>query len=116
MPSVLLSASGCVLTIFFSGRRRHTIWTGHWSSDVCSSDLRCHLRLRNLAHFEPERDVLGHRHVWKQRIALEHEAGVALPWWERGDVAFAQMHAAAARLHERSEERRVGKECRARAT
>src|SRR5690348_17591044 len=24
---------------FFSGRRRHTIWTGDWSSDVCSSDL-----------------------------------------------------------------------------
>src|SRR6266487_5781304 len=25
---------------FFSSRRRHTIWTGDWSSDVCSSDLR----------------------------------------------------------------------------
>src|SRR6266487_6238115 len=24
----------------FSSRRRHTIWTGDWSSDVCSSDLR----------------------------------------------------------------------------
>src|SRR5690348_14495942 len=24
---------------FFSGRRRHTRWTGDWSSDVCSSDL-----------------------------------------------------------------------------
>src|SRR5438876_6632810 len=24
--------------IFFSGRRRHTSWTGDWSSDVCSSD------------------------------------------------------------------------------
>src|SRR5690348_6711013 len=23
---------------FFSSRRRHTIWTGDWSSDVCSSD------------------------------------------------------------------------------
>src|SRR5690348_18298628 len=27
----------CVL--FFSSRRRHTRWTGDWSSDVCSSDL-----------------------------------------------------------------------------
>src|SRR5690348_2975257 len=27
------------LIIFFSSRRRHTIWTGDWSSDVCSSDL-----------------------------------------------------------------------------
>src|SRR5438876_6833359 len=24
---------------FFSSRRRHTGWTGDWSSDVCSSDL-----------------------------------------------------------------------------
>src|SRR5690348_4760495 len=30
---------------FFSSRRRHTRWTGDWSSDVCSSDLQ-----------------LGHRH------------------------------------------------------
>src|SRR5439155_15503814 len=24
---------------FFSSRRRHTMWPGDWSSDVCSSDL-----------------------------------------------------------------------------
>src|SRR5438876_2467034 len=28
--------AGC---FFFSSRRRHTRWTGDWSSDVCSSDL-----------------------------------------------------------------------------
>src|SRR5207237_7033500 len=27
--------------IFFSSRRRHTIFKCDWSSDVCSSDLRC---------------------------------------------------------------------------
>src|SRR5690348_18146641 len=27
------------LSFFFSSRRRHTSWTGDWSSDVCSSDL-----------------------------------------------------------------------------
>src|SRR6266487_5058460 len=27
------------LWFFFSSRRRHTRWTGDWSSDVCSSDL-----------------------------------------------------------------------------
>src|SRR5690348_14205050 len=33
---------------FLSSRRRHTIWTGDWSSDVCSSDLAapCILSLR----------------------------------------------------------------------
>src|SRR4051794_41240456 len=30
---------------FFSSRRRHTRWTGDWSSDVCSCDLH-HLRAR----------------------------------------------------------------------
>src|SRR6266487_5531631 len=29
---------------FFSSRRRHTRWTGDWSSDVCSSDLPGHPR------------------------------------------------------------------------
>src|SRR6266581_6919523 len=28
-----------VRQFFFSSRRRHTRWTGDWSSDVCSSDL-----------------------------------------------------------------------------
>src|SRR5690348_17599515 len=27
------------MRFFFSSRRRHTRWTGDWSSDVCSSDL-----------------------------------------------------------------------------
>src|SRR5690348_6476845 len=29
----------CLSFFFFSSRRRHTRWTGDWSSDVCSSDL-----------------------------------------------------------------------------
>src|SRR6266581_7933739 len=31
--------SFCFFCFFFSSRRRHTRWTGDWSSDVCSSDL-----------------------------------------------------------------------------
>src|SRR5713226_5095296 len=30
---------GLCVCFFFSSRRRHTRWTGDWSSDVCSSDL-----------------------------------------------------------------------------
>src|SRR5438876_8991289 len=30
---------GILRCFFFSSRRRHTRWTGDWSSDVCSSDL-----------------------------------------------------------------------------
>src|SRR6266581_4585875 len=33
-------AGRAFLFFFFSSRRRHTRWTGDWSSDVCSSDLR----------------------------------------------------------------------------
>src|SRR6266487_6378552 len=32
--------AGGIASFFFSSRRRHTRWTGDWSSDVCSSDLR----------------------------------------------------------------------------
>src|SRR5438067_7967210 len=34
---------------FFSSRRRHTRSKRDWSSDVCSSDLRCESRCRRLA-------------------------------------------------------------------
>src|SRR6266487_5640212 len=35
----LLCQHGTRCFFFFSSRRRHTRWTGDWSSDVCSSDL-----------------------------------------------------------------------------
>src|SRR5690348_13147784 len=34
-----------IMLFFFSSRRRHTRWTGDWSSDVCSSDLTAALSL-----------------------------------------------------------------------
>src|SRR6266487_6412333 len=34
---------------FFSSRRRHTRWTGDWSSDVCSSDLAHYLSIGGYA-------------------------------------------------------------------
>src|SRR5438876_10312631 len=36
-----MEIEGCMLRLyFFSSTRRHTRWTGDWSSDVCSSDLK----------------------------------------------------------------------------
>src|SRR6266487_3976125 len=35
----MMSKNGYWFLFFFSSRRRHTRWTGDWSSDVCSSDL-----------------------------------------------------------------------------
>src|SRR5690348_12182132 len=39
MWSSRVTSSRPLLYFFFSSRRRHTRWTGDWSSDVCSSDL-----------------------------------------------------------------------------
>src|SRR4051794_24775399 len=39
---------------FFSSRRRHTRWTGDWSSDVCSSDLQLSLAIVGFAYYARE--------------------------------------------------------------
>src|SRR5579863_9639065 len=46
-----------MFSFFFSSRRRHTRWTGDWSSDVCSSDLAI------LAVFAGERGARRRRMV-----------------------------------------------------
>src|SRR5207249_7632095 len=87
----LVSKYGEVLSavdvdFFFSSRRRHTRSKRDWSSDVCSSDLAAMLR-----------------------VAASHESR---------RKAECQARSIAARIGAadrwRSEERRVGKECRAR--
>src|SRR5690348_17448336 len=85
---------------FFSSRRRHTRWTGDWSSDVCSSDLAI---------------VIGDFY-----FAKAYENAAASGATEVVDVlARAVMAICAGEVRQqsiryRSEERRVGKECRSR--
>src|SRR5690348_18216081 len=86
------------LFFFFSSRRRHTRWTGDWSSDVCSSDLPGHLppAERQASACVGRRGGLRACRAGEQPL----RAGVAT---EIGaEAAFPG----------RSEERRVGKECR----
>src|SRR3712207_8114353 len=88
MRSYLVLESG--LFFFFSSRRRHTRYWRDWSSDVCSSDLEVYKRVAV--------------HVGEQgaaRLAGEHR---------RGDPDAGRNRPPAPR----SEERRVGKECRSR--
>src|SRR3989440_5960324 len=93
------------LRFFFSSRRRHTRSDRDWSSDVCSSDL---VRVEPL---EPERARLP----VESRDCPPHRA-------RPGRVAAVdrRLHAAVADARgtlverARSEERRVGKECRSR--
>src|SRR5687768_18108589 len=94
----------CLFFFFFSSRRRHTRCSRDWSSDVCSSDL-----LLN----EPE---LGLRPVaFLDDDPLEVEnAPAGLPVLSP-DGDFPALARQLSIDHViRSEERRVGKECRSR--
>src|SRR5205807_6417547 len=86
-----------ILFFFFSSRRRHTRLQGDWSSDVCSSDL-----------LDPA-ELAGARLVLHLRPLLEHVHDLV----ERGDRREERV-VELRELLDRSEERRVGKECRSR--
>src|SRR6266581_112419 len=62
------------LFFFFSSRRRHTRWTGDWSSDVCSSDLQHRRtgRVKTLEDFMAERAAGG---VAALRIIIKADQG-----------------------------------------
>src|SRR5689334_24342239 len=84
---------------FFSSRRRHTRWNCDWSSDVCSSDLGA----PELVTPYPALRLVLLRTIAVLALALPAVLlfGLAVP----GETGFAWL---------RSEERRVGKECRSR--
>src|SRR2546430_5645647 len=88
---------------FFSSRRRHTRFDCDWSSDVCSSDLNDVLLLvRNLVDFYP---------TGKNPDEVNKEFEVFQAEFERR-ISQVISNDSGDRL--RSEERRVGKECRSR--
>src|SRR5256885_3245131 len=92
-------------SFFFSSRRRHTRLQGDWSSDVCSSDLD--------------------GSSVKTPVICEPRTRRTIRMWTRGFSNVATHVLSGARLNSnsamnsrtpltRSEERRVGKECRSR--
>src|SRR5256885_8076531 len=92
---------------FFSSRRRHTRLQGDWSSDVCSSDLD-----EFVAAIRAERiGFLGERNrvLFAARDVARHEARRAVLTLEPYQPIGEQRD-----VEDRSEERRVGKECRSR--
>src|SRR5436189_5044577 len=80
---------GVYCIFFFSSRRRHTRYIGDWSSDVCSSDLGLDLA-----------DPVCAADAEADRPLLERDDD------EPGPRPVEE------RVVIRSEERRVGKECR----
>src|SRR5262249_57694965 len=90
-----------VCCFFFSSRRRHTRLVSDWSSDVCSSDLDFLLKLV----------IQGGQNLNDQ---LKEKV-------RRYDFIFEEFYKSSSDVLQkvtqiRSEERRVGKEGRARAT
>src|SRR5690349_24640120 len=84
---------------FFSSRRRHTRSLRDWSSDVCSSDL---LKLTPEAARRPldaPPEGVALKRYWSYRDVVRR--GLEDPIADEAEA-----------LQERSEERRVGKECR----
>src|SRR3712207_8045942 len=90
---------------FFSSRRRHTRYWRDWSSDVCSSDLVKHRGLD--LDSRPEIYVPVNQPLFANRPTPPLSLYVAMR--TKGDP-----EALAAAARRRSEERRVGKECRSR--
>src|SRR3712207_8779057 len=86
---------------FFSSRRRHTIYWRDWSSDVCSSDPPTGVWTR-----DPDAEKLVTLSYYGADPDIRRRA-----WLMRRDTAPGARPNAG---HARSEERRVGKECRSR--
>src|SRR5256885_2735444 len=92
------------VVFFFSSRRRHTRLQGDWSSDVCSSDLVLIVGPASAKHeffkfAQEKRRPLVSRIVGVE--PADHPTG--------GEIVAHARH-----YFKRSEERRVGKECRSR--
>src|SRR5262245_66359883 len=92
------------MTVFFvSSRRRHTRCLSDWSSDVCSSDLNAIMVANHLAQLlvktaNPPKTVISSHHTLFFNVLGNEFGGKAKKFF----------------LGRRSEERRVGKERRAR--
>src|SRR5256885_4630719 len=110
IPAMAIHRSGdsctvqrLVVSFFFSSRRRHTRLQGDWSSDVCSSDLDSNLW----------------NHVYHSSRLIVKQQCIAVTGTMVDATATQSVKQPDGVRHEgdgdtRSEERRVGKECRSR--
>src|SRR5690606_39281925 len=93
------------ISFFFSSRRRHTRFSRDWSSDVCSSDLK----VGRTSPLTDEKVQLGKM----QRKAFFRFLKRFQIIWSTGQN-IAALGRFGILQSGRSEERRVGKECRSR--
>src|SRR5262249_60582460 len=95
--SASVASSMCAMRrlFFFSSRRRHTRLVSDWSSDVCSSDL-CSWAAPSA------------RQTWVKISRISDQGSGPRTWRQAARLSPSRYSIT------RSEERRVGKECRAR--
>src|SRR5688572_31607758 len=94
-----------IFFFFFSSRRRHTRFDCDWSSDVCSSDLTTTAQLKQ----DP------------RTSASQADLHAQFDFLLAANRKLTEIHEQIERIREvrkqlRSEERRVGKECRSRGS
>src|SRR5690606_39787447 len=90
---------------FFSSRRRHTRFSRDWSSDVCSSDLKHSLSTKKLFILKSGSII----------NLLNLVPGKPRSFEYRDKTFFIAMYKYSSKSNLiRSEERRVGKDCRSR--
>src|SRR5205814_3114432 len=97
-------------------RRRHTRCLSDWSSDVCSSDLNLYERVE-IHHSCPERSPRqwGRDPKLHERFEIHRFWRSAFLHYSTGTGSHMERNAVLQTLRiARSEERRVGKECRCR--
>src|SRR3712207_8626776 len=98
----MITVCSLCIFFFFSSRRRHTRYWRDWSSDVCSSDLA---RVEHV-HAGDHKGLLGGERIFLHQLIVGlYVVFLLFPLeFEPGFGPFPV----------RSEERRVGKECRSR--
>src|SRR5436309_12283945 len=101
---------------FFSSRRRHTRFSRDWSSDVCSSDLQ--VLANSLLYFLAGSvgsaqqyyfiQSSNHQNKWLNYLSKEDHRKITDSHQNEFSLFFKDDW----KITPRSEERRVGKECR----
>src|SRR5690625_6501571 len=88
---------------FFSSRRRHTRWPRDWSSDVCSSDLK-----------EARKGTASNGKPFLTLFFVDATGEIDAKLWDAKpeDEEIFTDGKITKIVGDRSEERRVGKECR----
>src|SRR5690606_40796447 len=94
---------------FFSSRRRHTRFSRDWSSDVCSSDLQREVTVMNTRRVANGFTLIELLVVIAIIAIL---AAILFPVFARARENARRASCQSNLKQIRSEERRVGKECR----